>query len=227
MTAWKFVFLAAVVVVTPALGQEAASSLHYVGSQTKPADANKPSAPANKGPADGAINGHSYTSNFFHLSFSFPEGWNVISTGASPQVDATGATAYVLLIVGSADRQMHGTRWITIGASRPPAGARALSAEDYAKLAASVFKQFGGGDNIHLIREPTKVRLGKRDMTRFDLTAPVTVQGTKYDTQITYSWTIERGYLLMFVSSDPAGHPSDDGSAAKALNSLTFFETAQ
>ena len=145
MAAWKFGLLITMFVALPVLGQQAVSSAEYVGPQAKSADANKPPVPADRRPADGMISGHTYTSNFFHLSLAFPEGWRVIGKGAGPQVDATGATSYVLLLVGSADQQMHGTRWITISAGRAPTGSRALSSEDYAKYAASVFKQFGRG----------------------------------------------------------------------------------
>lgn len=209
----------------PSGSQKSANQTTQSTPSVESATPNNPGAPEN--PVDGSISGSTYTNNFFHLSLSFPEGWKVIVTDAGPQVGANGVTAYVLLMVGSADRQMHGTRWITIAAGRPPSGRRALSAEDYAKYAASAFKQFGGGDSIHLTGEPKKVRLGKRDIARFDVTAPVTIQGIKYEMQMTNSWTVERGYLLIFMSSDPAGYSSDDGSAAKALNSLNFFEKTE
>lgn len=225
MTAWKFGLLAALLVAIPVLDQQAASSAHYVGPQAKSADASKPPVPVDRRPSDGAINGHSYTSNFFHFSLTFPEGWKVIAigNGVDPRVDPTGATGYVLLVVGTADKQHH-TRWIAIGALRPSAGPSALSSEVAAKYAAMAIKLFGGGENVHLTMEPTKIQLGNRDMTRFDHTDPVTIQGTKYDTQVTNLWTVERGHLLMFISSDPVGNESNDGSAAKALNSLNFFE---
>ena len=60
-------------------------------------------------------------------------------------------------------------------------------------------------------------------MTRLHLATEVNVQGITYETRWSQLAIADRGYLLMFISSDPVGRESDAGSAMKALDSLHFL----
>jgi hypothetical protein len=94
-----------------------------------------------KQPTDGSINGGVYTNNFFQFTVQFPAGWKVLPIDSRPQISAK-AISYVLLIVGSPDSQMHGTRWIAIAAAHPPASSPpfGVTAEDVARREADALK---------------------------------------------------------------------------------------
>src|SRR5579863_8614644 len=79
---------------------------------------NQQSSAPDRRPLAGSIVGRTYTNNFFDFSVEFPENWVVIFVNQGPQ-ESTKAVAYALLLVGSRDKRMHGTRWITIIAASP------------------------------------------------------------------------------------------------------------
>lgn len=180
-------------------------------------------------PTDGSINGGVYTNNFFQFSVQFPTGWKVLSGGSGPQVKAE-AIAYVLLIVGSPDSQMHGMRWIAISAAQRPAPSAPLSvtAEDVAKREADALKAVTAmdpsmGNKFGLAGEPSEISIAGKRMARLDITGQVNAQGKDYDFVASQLAIIERGYLVLFYFSDPKGQESDREAARKAMDSLHFF----
>jgi hypothetical protein len=182
-----------------------------------------------KQPADGSINGGVYTNNFFQFTVQFPTGWKVLTMGDGPQASAK-AISYVLLIVGSPDSQMHGTRWITIAAVRPPASSAPLSvtAEDVAKREADAIKAVTAmvpsiGNKFRPAGEPSEISIAGKRMARLDITGQVNVQGKDYDLVTSQLVIIERGYLVVFCFTDPKGQESDREAARKAMDSLHFF----
>jgi hypothetical protein len=182
-----------------------------------------------KQPTDGSINGGVYTNNFFQFTVQFPTGWKVLSMGAGPQASPK-SIAYVLLMVGSPDTQMHGTRWITIAAGQPPASSAPLSvtAEDLTKREADALKAVIAmdpsiGNKFRPAGEPSEISIAGKRMARLDITGQVNVQGKDYDVVTSQLAMIERGYLVLFCFSDPKGQESDREAAWKAMDSLHFF----
>lgn len=93
----------------------------------------KSSALVDQRPLAGSIVGHTYTNKFFDFSIDFPENWAVVLVDEAAKQD-TRATAYALLAVGSRDKQMNGTRSITIFAARPRgSGLSATAAQNLAQ----------------------------------------------------------------------------------------------
>jgi len=160
-------------------------------------------------PTDGSINGNVYTNNFFQFTLQFPTGWRVLSkAGSGPKVNAEGSFAYLLLLVGSADSQMRGTRWISISAAHPPASSAPLSVnvEDIAKLESG-----------------STISVAGRRMARLDTTGQVNVQGKDHGFVSSKLTIIERGYIVDFHFTDPKGQESDREAARKAIDSMHFF----
>lgn len=182
-----------------------------------------------KQPTDGSINGGVYTNNFFQFTVQFPAGWKVLSVGSGPQVSAK-ATSYVLLLVGSPDSHMHGTRWILIAAAHPPASSAPLSAtaDDVATREADAIKAATAmapdlGKNFRVAGEPSEISIAGKRMARLDLIAQVNIQGKDYDAVSSQLAIIERGYLVLFYFTDPEGQESEGEAARKAMDSLNFF----
>jgi hypothetical protein len=182
-----------------------------------------------KQPSDGSINGGVYTNNFFQFTIQFPAGWKVLSKGDGPQANAK-AIGYVLLLVGSPDRQMHGTRWIAIGATQPSASSAPLSgtAGDIFKREADALKAATAmapsmGNKFRLTGEPSEISIAGKRMARLDTAGQVDVQGKDYDYVGAQLAIIDRGFLVLFCFSDPKGQESDHEAARKAMDSLHFF----
>jgi hypothetical protein len=183
----------------------------------------------NKQPIDGSINGGVYTNNFFQFTVQFPAGWKVLSAGTGPQANAK-AISYILLMVGSPDRQVHGTRWIAISATQPPASSAPLNvtADDLLKREADALKAATAmapsiGNKYRLAGEPSEISIAGKRMARLDTAGQVDVQGKDYDYVTAQLAIIERGYLVLFLFSDPEGQESDREAARKAMDSLHFF----
>jgi hypothetical protein len=186
-------------------------------------------ATASKQPTDGSINGGVYTNNFFQFTVQFPAGWIVLSTGSGPQANAK-ATSYVLLLVGSPDSQMHGTRWIAISAARPLASSPpfGVTAEDVAKREADALKAEIAmapnlGKKFRPAGEPFEISIARKHLARLDLIGQVNTQGKDYDAVSSQLFIIERGYLVLFNFTDPEGQESDREASRKAMDSLNFF----
>ena len=182
-----------------------------------------------KQPIDGSINGGVYTNNFFQFTVQFPADWKVLSKGGGPQANAK-AIGYVLLIAGSPDRQVHGTRWIAIGATRPPASSAPLSvtADDLLKREADALKAATAmapsiGNKFRLAEEPSEISIAGKRMARLDTAGQADIQGKDYDYVTAQPAMIDRGYLVLFLFTDPKGQESDREAARKAMDSLHFF----
>lgn len=180
-----------------------------------------------KVPNNGSINGNVYTNNFFQFTVQFPPGWKVISMDTGPQVTAN-QTSYVLLIVGGLGSQMHGTRWISIAASRPSSAPLDVNANDLAKREADALMAVAAmdsnrGKEFRLAGGPSEISIAGKRMTRLDITGQVNAQGKDYDFVSSQLAIIERGYLVMFVFTDPKGQESDREAARKAMDSMHFF----
>jgi hypothetical protein len=179
-------------------------------------------------PNDGSLNGNVYTNDFFQFTVQFPAGWKVLNVDSGPQVD-TKATSYLLLLVGNPDSRMHGTRWITIVAAQPPASSAPLSnAEDVAKREADALMAVSAmdpnlGKTFRLSGGPSQISIAGKRMARLDITGQVKVQGKDYDFVSSQLAIIERGYLVMFVFTDPKGQESEREAARKAMDSMHFF----
>jgi hypothetical protein len=179
-------------------------------------------------PTNGSISGNAYTNNFFEFTLQFPVGWKALPSDSSPQVSAK-AISYVLLLVGSTDSRMHGSRWITIAASRPPGpGAFSFTAQDVAKRAADALKAEASRDPraskiFGLAGEPSDISIGGKRLARLDTTGQVNVQGKAFEIAMSQLTIMERGYLVVFLFTDPKGHESDREAARKAMDSLHFF----
>jgi YD repeat-containing protein len=177
-------------------------------------------------PIDGSMVGRTYTNKFFDFSIKLPENWIVL---AADQVAGqnTKAVAYALLAAGSRDKQMHGTRWIVVAASRPRGSTlsqkSALNLAEQEASGLNFMTSMGLAKGFQPIGKPSEVLLGGTRMARLHLAAEVDVGDASYDTRISQLTLVERGYLLMFISSDSLGGESDAESAAKALNSLRFY----
>jgi hypothetical protein len=180
-------------------------------------------------PIDGSISGGVYTNNYFQFTVQFPADWKVLSKGNGPQSSAK-AIGYVLLTVGSPDRQVHGTRWIAISATRPAAASAPLSgtAEDLTKREADALKAVTAmapsiGNKYRLEGEPSEISIAGKRMARLDTAGTLDVQGKDYDYVTAQLAIIERGYLVLFLFTDPKGEESDREAARKAMDSLHFF----
>ena len=201
------------------------------GAEERPrneTEAEHPTAPITPQPNDGSIEGNIYANSFFQFSLPFPDGWRVLSRDSDPEAK-NGATAYVLLMAGSPDRQRHGARWITIAAARPASNSGGITAEDYLKRQAYAFK-IGSLINLLMGRAPAwpeklrEISIDGRPLARLDFTTQLNVQGNNYSARVSELAIIERGYLVMFVFSDPSGSESDHEAAAQTINSLHFFD---
>jgi hypothetical protein len=60
-------------------------------------------------------------------------------------------------------------------------------------------------------------------MARLDMTGEVNVQENSYAVRVSQLAIIERGYLVLFIVSDPSGNESEHDAAAQIINSLHFF----
>jgi hypothetical protein len=152
-----------------------------------------------------------------------------LSAGTGPQANAK-AISYILLMVGSPDRQVHGTRWIAISATQPPASSAPLNvtADDLLKREADALKAATAmapsiGNKYRLAGEPSEISIAGKRMARLDTAGQVDVQGKDYDYVTAQLAIIERGYLVLFLFSDPEGQESDREAARKAMDSLHFF----
>jgi tetratricopeptide (TPR) repeat protein len=190
-------------------------------------DAKHPTALITPQPNDGSIEGNTYANSFFQFSLPFPDGWRVLSRDSDPEAK-DGATVYVLLMAGSLDRQRHGARWITIVAARPASHSGSMTAEDYLRRQAYAIKlgspiAFLMGETPIRAEKPTEISIDGRRLARLDLTTQLNVQGNNYSARVSELAIIERGYLVMFVFSDPSGSESNHEAAAQTINSLHFF----
>jgi hypothetical protein len=144
-----------------------------------------------------------------------------------PQVSAN-TTSCVLLIVESPDSQMHGTRWITIAASRPSSAPLNVNANDVAKRQADALMAVAAmdpnlGKEFRLAGGPSEISIAGKRMARLDVTGQVNVQGKACDLVSSQLAIIERGYLVMFVFTDPKEQESDREAAREAMDSMYFF----
>jgi hypothetical protein len=153
----------------------------------------------------------------------------VLSKGYGPQENAK-AIGYVLLIVGSPDSQLHGTRWIAISATQRPASSVPLSgtADDLLKREADALKAATAmapsiGNKFRLTGEPSEISIAGKRMARLDTAGQVDVHGKDYDYVTAQLAIIDLGYLVLFLFSDPKGQESDLEAARKAIDSLHFF----
>jgi hypothetical protein len=191
-------------------------------------DAKPSNAPDADRPTDGSIKENIYTNRFFQFSLPFPEGWKVLGSDSGPAAMSNGP-AYVLLMVGSPDRQLHGTRWIAISAAHPNSASGIATAEEYLKNWANTIKVVSptmlerGQTPPVITGEPTEISIGGRRMARLDMTFQVNVQGNNYPIRGSQLAIIEQGYLVLFIISDPSGNESDHDAAAQVINSLHFF----
>jgi hypothetical protein len=173
-------------------------------------------------PTDGSISRKFYTNNFFHFSLPIPGGWKVL--GNDVDLGDKAAKGDVLLLMGTVDRQTHGTRWISISAINLPSGSGSITAEDYLKRIAYAFKL---GSSKHIEKgstpwlptgEPTEISVGGRRMARLDMTGQVNGISARWS-QIAI---VERGYLMLFQFYDPV-EDAPGIQAAQSINSLHFF----
>jgi hypothetical protein len=81
----------------------------------------------------------------------------------------------------------------------------------------------GLGKGFRPIEKPSEVRIGGRRMTRLHLAAEVNVRGSDHETRWSQLALVERGCMLMIISSDPINRESDAESAMRARDSLRFF----
>jgi hypothetical protein len=183
----------------------------------------------NKQPSNGSINGGVYTNNFFQFTVQYPADWKVLSKGDGPQASSK-AIGYVLLMVGSPDRQVHGTRWIAISATQPSASSTPLSGspDDILKREADALKAATAmapsiGNKYRLEGEPSEISIAGKRMARLDTAGQADAQGKDYDYVTAQLAIIERGYLVLFLFTDPKGQESDPEAARKAMDSLHFF----
>lgn len=182
-----------------------------------------------KQPIDGSINGGVYTNNLFQFTVQFPADWKVLSKGDGPQANAK-AIGYILLMVGSPDSKMHGARWIAISATQRPASSAPLSGspDDVLKREAGALKAATAmapsiGNKFRLTGEPPEISIAGKRMARLDTAGQADVQGKDYDYATAQLAIIDRGYLVLFLFSDPEGQESDREAARKAMGSLHFF----
>jgi|HubBroStandDraft_4_1064222.scaffolds.fasta_scaffold166405_2 hypothetical protein len=138
----------------------------------------------------------------------------------------------MLLLVGSADKQMNGNRWIMIAAAYPPAGSPPFrfTADGLAKSEADLLN-----DELAMapdtgrklgpvpLGKPFETTIGGKRLVRLDISAHSNVEGKDYDVVTSQLATIERGYLILLYFSDPKGQESESKAARKAMNSLHFF----
>lgn len=194
-------------------------------AQPKSTDNKQSSELLDRQPLDGSIVGRRYTNKFFNFSIEFPENWIVMFVNQGPQVGAKGV-AYALLFVGSRDKQMHGNRWIVIEATRPrDSSLSATSARSLVKKEGydiDLITSMGLGEDFRPIGKLAEVRLGGRRITRQHFATQVNVGGSNYETRWSQLALVERGCLLMVISSDPVNREFEAGSAVRALNSLRF-----
>lgn len=197
---------------------------------SRPKSAKEPAQSNSQGPIDSWINEGTYVNNFFKFSLKFPASWYVIGQGAGPRADRRGKT-YVLLMVGSLDRQTSGNRWIVIAAAQPASSNPFPTPQDLTKretdassIVSSVFPAVG--KDFRPVGKPAEVFVGGRRASRLNIAARTNIRGQQYDTRWVQLIVASRGYYLMFWLCDPAGHQSDSGAAARMLNSLHFFGKA-
>jgi hypothetical protein len=184
---------------------------------------------ATERPTDGSIKDGVYTNHFFQFTVQFPSSWKVLSAGSGPQVNAK-ETSYVLLLVGSPDSQMHGTRWIMIAAAHPPASSPPSSstAEDIVRREADALKAGIAlapelGRKFRPLGEPFQTSIAGTHLVRLDLAGQVNVGNKDYDVVSSQLAIIERGYFVLFNFTDPKGQESDSEGARKAMDSLHFL----
>jgi tetratricopeptide (TPR) repeat protein len=184
----------------------------------------KPNRPIGGQPTDGSINGSIYTNSFFQFSLRFPDGWKVLNNDV--EVGEASGKVGVLLVVGSVDKQVHGTRWIIIAAAKLPPASDHINAEDfylknYLKGVAEAFK---GADHqmgrtpLLLSGNPTETTIEGRRVVRLDMTSQVNNIPVRWSQLL----TIAREYGLLLMFSDPV----EGGSgieAAQAIKSLHFL----
>jgi hypothetical protein len=131
-------------------------------------------------------------------------------------------------VVGSIDRQTQGTRWICISAAKFPPASVGISAEETLRRIASAMvsairigsslEREKGQTSLVLNGNSTEVVFGGRRMERLDMTEQVNNMPTRWSQLL----TIERGYGLMFMFSDPVRDESGM-EAAQAIKSLHFL----
>jgi hypothetical protein len=206
--------------------QPASQPNGQVSPPAKSRDTKQSSDLLDRRPLDGSIVGRKYTNKFFDFSIEFPENWIVILVNQGPKEGPKGVS-YALLAVGSRDKQMDGNRWIVIAATRPRGStltapsARSLVEKEAYDI--DLITSMGLGKGFQPMGKPSEVSLGGRRMTRVHFAAEVNVGGNNYQTRWSQLAVVERGCLLMFISSDPLNRESDAGSAVRALDSLRFF----
>jgi hypothetical protein len=179
-------------------------------------------------PTNASVREGAYTNNFFQFTVQFPPSWKVLPADNTADV-RDNAVTYQLLLTGSGDSQMHGTRFIAIFAARPPECSVpfAFTAEDIAKREAEGLKTARRWAQ-RLCRtcqptgEPVNLKITGKQLTRLDIAGQIIVEGKDYDAVASLLTTMERGYLIVFFYSDPKGHENENGAARKAMDTLQF-----
>jgi hypothetical protein len=216
-------------------------AMQSVASQSNSVVASKPSAPATGVPTDHIVKDGGYTNNFFRFSIQFPEAWKILGTGTpltqtgnggvvaggiAPVAGGNIASGYVLFWAGTVD-QTKGQHWVVICAVKPTSSARNATPEKYLKAEADALK-LGSAEYLKkgqtpplVAGEPTEFRIAGRRMSRLDETGEVNGKAASLVTLA----IDERGYLILFMFSDPVGDESNY-QAAKAISSLRFIGRA-
>jgi hypothetical protein len=179
-------------------------------------------------PTDASVQDGVYTNNFFQFAVRFPASWKVLPLDSKADVRDSAVT-YQLLLAGSGDSQIHGVRFIAIFAARPPESSQPFSftAEDIAKREADGLKAAKRWAqqlcrNCQPIAEPANIKIQGRQLTRLDIAGQVNTQGKDYDAVASLLTTMERGYLIVFLYSDPKGRENENGAARKSIDTLQF-----
>jgi len=176
-------------------------------------------------PIDGSIVGRKYTNKFFDFSIEFPENWIVLSVSQGPR-EAKGSC----LCSSGGGKPRQANAWESVDSHR---GTRphnsSLSAPSVQSLMEKgandidLVTSMGLGKGFRPIEKPSEVRIGGRRMTRLHLAAEVNLRGSDYETRWSQLALVERGCMLMIISSDPINRESDAESAMRARDSLRFF----
>jgi hypothetical protein len=179
-------------------------------------------------PTDASVQDGVYTNHFFQFTVRFPSSWKVLPKDSTAEVRDSAVT-YQLLLAGSGDSQMHGVRFITIFAARPPQSSTpfGFTAEDIAKREADGLKaakrwaqQLCG--TCQPTAEPANIEIQGKQLTRLDIAGKVNTQGRDYDAVASLLTTMDHGYLIVFLYSDPKGRENENGAARKSMDTLQF-----
>jgi hypothetical protein len=210
-------------------------------SESKSATA-KPSTPASELPTDGIVKDGVYTNRFFLFSIQFPQAWKVLNAGVPmTQGRKAGGMApgpvpagnlveagYSLLMAGTVNNQTQSAHGVTINAFKVASSAPNLTPDKFLKAEAAASKaelaeyQKKGETPPVAVGEPTEVQVSGRRLTRLDETWTSGRTGFNKPHRLVKMMMADRGYLIMFMFTDPAGDESSH-EAAKAMESLRFF----